>query len=50
MDEIEKYKGRPVGMVGRNQAEIATYDFLDSQGITYETLTHPAAYTMEECN
>lgn len=49
MNDIQKYSGRPTSMDGRSQTEINTYDFLDRQGIAYETLTHPAAYTMEEC-
>ena len=29
--------------------EIRTYDFLDSLGVTYERVDHPAAMTMEAC-
>ena len=29
--------------------EEAVYDFLDRGGIKYQTLTHPHAFTMEEC-
>lgn len=31
-------------------AELAVYDFLDSLGIVYRTLKHPAAFSIEECN
>lgn len=29
--------------------ELPVYDFLDSLGIEYQTLKHPAAFTIEEC-
>ncbi len=44
-----KYNGRPVDGIARTDAETAVYDFLDGLGIEYVTLTHPEAYTMEEC-
>lgn len=45
-----RYDGRPVGDgVERTEAETAVYDFLDRTGVEYVTLTHPAAFTMEEC-
>jgi Ala-tRNA(Pro) deacylase len=31
------------------QVETHTYQFLDQHGIPYEKLSHPAAFTMEEC-
>jgi Ala-tRNA(Pro) deacylase len=31
------------------EVETHTYQFLDQHGIPYEELSHPAAYTMEEC-
>ncbi len=44
------YKGRPTdGNPERTEAETAVYDFLDKTGVDYTTLTHPAAFTMEEC-
>lgn len=49
MTDIQKYEGRPTTSDGRSSTEIKTYDFLDSQGVSYTTLTHQAAYTMEEC-
>ena len=48
--EITRYRGRPdCTGVERSEAELAVYDFLDRLGVNYETLCHPAAYTMEEC-
>lgn len=48
--QVKIYDGRPTeGNDGRTAAEMAVYDFLDSTGIKYTTLCHPAAYTMEEC-
>ncbi|MCM1110418.1 MAG: prolyl-tRNA synthetase associated domain-containing protein [Clostridium sp.] len=41
-------EGRP-DCTGRSAVETAVYDFLDSVGIQYRTLSHPAAFTMEEC-
>lgn len=32
-----------------NEAERDVYDFLDRLGIYYRTYSHPAAFTMEEC-
>ncbi len=46
---MEKYEGRPDVMAGRSREEIATYDFLDKLGISYQTVCHNAAFTMEEC-
>lgn len=46
---MEKYKGRPIGNDGRSEVEVNTYDFLDRIGVSYETVCHPAAYTMEQC-
>lgn len=44
------YEGRPTeGNEARSEAETAVYDFLDKVGADYRTLTHPAAFTMEEC-
>ena len=43
------YKGRPTDDIERTEAENAVYDFLDKNSIEYTTLTHPAAFTMEEC-
>ena len=48
--QIKIYNGRPTdGDPGRTAAETAVYDFLDSTGVAYSTLCHPAAFTMEEC-
>lgn len=44
-----KYTGRPVDEIERSEAELAVYDFLDRLKVAYVTLTHPSAFTMEEC-
>lgn len=50
MEEVKIYEGRPTeDNENRNEAEIAVYDLLDSIGVEYKTLCHPAAFTMEEC-
>lgn len=49
MDEIRIYDGRPCDDIVRAEAELAVYDFLDGLNISYRTCTHPAAFTMEEC-
>lgn len=46
---MELFEGRPAQMEGRTDAEIAVYDFLDRIGVEYQTLCHPAAFSMEEC-
>lgn len=43
------YKGRPSDEEEIADVEKKTYDFLDNLGLDYETLKHPAAFTMEEC-
>lgn len=48
-DGIKIYKGHPVDDVERTDAESAVYEFLDRVDVDYVTLTHPAAFTMEEC-
>ncbi len=48
--QVKIFAGRPTeGNEGRTAAETAVYDFLDSTGVAYTTLCHPAAFTMEEC-
>ena len=48
--KIKICTGRPTeGDESRTAAESAVYDFLDSTGVVYTTLCHPAAFTMEEC-
>lgn len=45
-----KYDGRPTeGNELRTEAELKVYDSLDKLGVSYTTLCHPAAFTMEEC-
>lgn len=41
--------GRPEDCSGRLEKEIRTYDLLDSLGIDYQRVDHPAAMTMEDC-
>ena len=41
--------GRPQNSAGREAREIRTYDLLDSLGIEYSRIDHPAADTMEIC-
>lgn len=41
--------GRPEDCSGRLAKEIRTYDLLDSLGIDYQRVDHPAAMTMEDC-
>ncbi|MCH5229037.1 MAG: prolyl-tRNA synthetase associated domain-containing protein [Muribaculaceae bacterium] len=44
------YKGRPQDSSHIIQPEEdAVYDFLEKLGIEFQTLIHPAAFTMEEC-
>lgn len=47
--EVKKYDGRPADGLERSEAELGVYDFLEKLGVKYQTLCHPAAYTMEEC-
>ncbi len=42
-------KGRPEDSAGRLAKEIRVYDLLDSLGITYQRVDHPAAMSMEAC-
>ena len=46
---VGMYIGRPANDAGRSETEVKTYDFLDKTGISYETICHEAAYTMDEC-
>ncbi len=46
----ELMKGRPADTTGRQEREIAVYDFLDSIGIEYERTDHAPVDTMEACN
>lgn len=47
--EYKLYDGRPEGPAA-TLAEEKTYDFLDSLGVDYKTMRHPAAFTIGECN
>lgn len=50
LSSVVLYHGRPkCGDEDRTDAELAVYDFLDRLGVDYDTLTHPAAATMEDC-
>lgn len=47
---VSRHEGRPRDIDRAiSDAERAVYDFLDSVGVEYVTLCHPAAFTMEEC-
>lgn len=46
---MERMIGRPADGAGRNPNEIATYDFLDCLGVSYERIDHAPAMTMEDC-
>ncbi len=46
---MEKYKGKLTDKKGRSGMELQTYDFLDKLGISYKTVCHEAAFTMEQC-
>lgn len=46
---MERVVGRPADCTGRHPNEVATYDFLDSLGISYERIDHAAAMTMDDC-
>ena len=48
-ENIQIFDSRPTDNTPRTDAETAVYDFLDKLGITYTTVCHPAAFTMEEC-
>ena len=42
-------EGRPENLEGREEKEIRVYDFLDKLGISYLSVDHEAAFTMEAC-
>lgn len=46
---VTLYRGRPTDEAQRSPEETGVYDFLDNAKIDYQTLCHPAAATMEEC-
>ena len=46
---FQLYTGRP-SAESCMDVEIPVYDFLDGLGIEYNTLKHPDAFTIEECN
>lgn len=47
-NNYQLYRGRPEGG-SFLENETKVYDFLDNIGIEYQTLRHPAAFTIEEC-
>ena len=47
--QLEVQTGRPKDLAGREEKEIAVYDFLDKLGISSERVDHEAAHTMEAC-
>ena len=48
-NELKLCEGRPNDTAGRLPKEIRCYDLLDSLGIGYMRLDHPAALTMDDC-
>ena len=46
---MELFSGRPADLSGRLDKEKRVYDLLDSLGIEYKRVDHPAAQTMEAC-
>ena len=46
---MKREKGRPQNEKGKPQKEIATYDFLDQLGITYEWIDHRPLQSMADC-
>ena len=48
MEEYHIFEGRPTGVTCIENEE-KTYNFLDSISLSYRTLKHPKADTMEEC-
>ena len=46
---MELTKGRPADTAGREEKEIAAYDFLDGLGVSYVRVDHEAAMSMEAC-
>ena len=49
MDNYKLFEGRPNGADCTDE-EMRVYDFLDGLNISYRTLKHPRAFTIEECN
>lgn len=49
MDTARIHDGRPADTSACTEPERMVYDLLDRVGVDYTTLTHPAAFTMEEC-
>ncbi len=46
---MELIQGRPADCTGRLAKEVRVYDLLDSLGVAYQRIDHPAAMTMEDC-
>lgn len=47
---MKLFFGKPEDASNRLDKEVRVYDFLDTLGIEYERVDHPAAGTMEECH
>ena len=47
--EIKLCHGRPDDISARLPKEVRCYDLLDSLGIEYDRIDHPAAETMDDC-
>ena len=45
-----KFRGRPLTKESRTEAEMASYDFLDSLSIEYDRVDHDHADTIEACH
>jgi len=43
------FNGAPTDLTGRSETECRVYRFLNSLGILYTRVDHPAAATMEDC-
>lgn len=49
-DSYTLFEGRPTGNIACTLMEENVYDFLDRLDVSYKTLKHPAAFTIEECS
>ncbi len=46
---LQVENGRPSDTEGRSPREMRVYDFLDSLGVDFRRVDHPAVATMEDC-
>ena len=47
---MKLHEGRPDSVAGRMEKEIKVYDLLDSLGIEYQRVDHPAVATIDACH